>query len=307
MSYINWNEIMDEIDLDFLEPLLDEVSKIYEDQWQDSKAALKSGDPYGSSGLDEKLAEAYSGYQSQAAKEKTGILTDYHQSLLNNQLENRIEGMGQEYDDLMEEYEDYKDEVKEEAEANQVAWEDRWDLENWWNPNMPVFPYWNTNYYHKPESYSSSSNSSTSNSTSSTWPPGGTIINPDVITNYNPFYEPPTWGGTPGPYEEDYYPPSSPSSSPGYAESPWWEMNPSGKMQNNQGNRKNFSSRLNSSPGRRTTGFSSGLRQPRQKQYSQSKYPANKGSGTLFRNSKKSYTPSLGKNKKIPRSPGFRR
>lgn len=219
MSYIDWNSIMGEIDMDFLKPLLDEVSNIYKDQWGEAHDSLISGDPYGSSTLETRLADEYSGYAGQAAKEKTAILSDFYKMFANNkydeameEAQNRYDEMQNQYEDLQDQFGDYKDDVTEERKN----W-NKWVQDH----NFPKFEK-NNNHY---SPVTTPGKNNTNNSSSSVWPPGGTIVNPSVITDYHPFNNSSPWGGSGGYYtgNDNYYYPPSDYSPPSYSDDAWWE------------------------------------------------------------------------------------
>ncbi len=219
MSYIDWNSIMGEIDMDFLKPLLDEVSNIYKDQWGEARESLISNDPYGSSTLEKNLADKYSSYAGQAAKEKTSILSDYYKMFANNkydeameEAQNRYDDMQSQYEDLQDQFDDYKDDITEERKN----W-NQWVQDH----NFPKFEKIDNHY--SPVTKPNKSN--TNNSSSSVWPPGGTIVNPSVITDYHPFNNSSSWGGSGSYYSDNgnYYSPPSDYSPSSYSDNAWWE------------------------------------------------------------------------------------
>lgn len=175
MSYVNWDEITEEIDMDFLNPLLDEISDIYRDQWQDASYDIISNDPYGSIYRDLDLSDAYQGYNSQAARQKSDTLIQYYNSMLNNNFINQIEEMGDQYQDLMDEYEEYQ----EEHPQNQYYTSSSW-LNNYLNS-------WLNLHSNSIQQSQVPQQTGSSNTSQTVTPIGGTIINPEMLTDYDPF------------------------------------------------------------------------------------------------------------------------
>lgn len=327
MSYIDWSSIMGDIDMDFLKPLLDEVSNIYKDQWGEARESLISNDPYGSSSLEKNLADKYSGYAGQAAKEKTAILSDYYKMFADNKYESamddmqsKYDDMQSQYDDLQSQYDDYKDDVSEE-----------WKKWNKWVHDQD-FPRYGKNTNNNKPVIIPNKNNNNNNSVSSVWPPGGTIINPSVITDYHPFNNPSPWGGIGSHYTDNsnyYSPPSgySPPSysdipwweygadynEPVYAEEPWWDTTMSGKRMASSGNppntpRKMTSNNAGYSP---SSGMKTGAPPTQSSFYSKPGFAARGAvnSGRMspgVQNSGNVQRPVIDNNKRVPPSPGFR-
>ena len=325
MSYIDWSSIMGEIDMDFLKPLLDEVSDIYRDQWDESRESLISKDPYGSSSLEKNLADEYSGYAGQAAKEKTAILSDYYKNFANSKYESAMEEMQKQYEDLQSQFDDYKDDMTEERKKWNEWAEDHY-FSNYKKDN-------GNNTHVTVPNKNNKNNNNNNNSDSSVWPPGGTIINPSVITNYHPFDDPSPWGGTGNNNNNynNYYSPSpynntSPSYSevpwwdygtdyeePAYAEEPWWDTSMSGQRRMSSGKTPTASRKITSinagySP---PSGMITGAPPAQSSFYNKPGYTAR---GTVpsrqmsrgAQNSQKIQKPVIGNNKRVTPSPGFR-
>jgi len=207
MSYVDWNQVLGEVDLDFLRPLMDEVSKIYDEQWKTSSESLMSGDPYGSSLRDQNMADAFQKYNTEAAREKSNVTMQYFDAMQTNRLKGGLEDMEERYQQMQDEYEEYKKQNPE----NRPEPENNMDIYSIMNAmgqmmgqfSPQIYPMW----FQTPGSNSQSGGSgSQQGGGSSMWPPGGTILNPEVLTNYHPFDNPPTSGSLPGGFSNTFYP-----------------------------------------------------------------------------------------------------
>lgn len=208
MDYIDWNNITEEIDLDFLQPLLDQVSQIYKDQWENAQSTIISSDPYGSSIREENIADAFENYNAQSAQQQSDILTQYHGALMNNSMKNQLEKMQEKYEQMMQEYEDYKTEHEESQDAPMP-------LEYYLNMlNQPT---------HQGQQNTPTQTVQTQQQQQfQPWPPPGIILNPEMLTEYHPFDEPTGWGELPSQFQ--------PSGQEGIwwdqgNQQPWWDKN----------------------------------------------------------------------------------
>ncbi len=185
MGYIDWGNVLGEINLDFLNPLLDEISKVYDDQWKDAKERLITSDPYGSSIREREIADAAGKYSGEAAREKSGIISDYYQALLNNKFKNEAEDLQGKYDELQEEYDDYKDE-QQKAPVKTLGIFDsaltRSDMRRLWQTNPEQHPFWSM--YNKPENTAQPVQTNTSSGSGSSQNNGSSvfsIVNPGFL------------------------------------------------------------------------------------------------------------------------------
>ncbi|MCD4785384.1 MAG: hypothetical protein K8T10_16315 [Candidatus Eremiobacteraeota bacterium] len=207
MDYIDWNNITEEIDLDFLQPLLDQVSQIYSDQWENAQGTITSSDPYGSSIREENLADAFENYNAQSAQQQSDILTQYHGSIMNNRLKAQLEKMQEQYEKLTQEYSDYKTEQDGRQDAP-----------------MPLEYYMNLLNMQAPQTQQSTPaqavQSQQQQQQFQPWPPPGVILNPEMLTEYHPFDDQPGWGELPSQFQNIFYP-SQQSGQQGL----WWDKN----------------------------------------------------------------------------------
>ncbi|MCE1245978.1 MAG: hypothetical protein LWY06_04990 [Firmicutes bacterium] len=186
MGYIDWSNVLGEIDLDFLNPLLNEVSNVYDQQWKDTKEDLITSDPYGSSVRENALVDAAAKYGGEAAGEKADILTNFYQAMLNNKFKNEAEEQKNNYDELKDEYENYQDEHKNSVSSSGIGTNlTRSEMRRLWLTNPEQHPYWSL--YHKPATTSSqstsASNSNHTSSAQSSEPSGFTILNPSFLNS----------------------------------------------------------------------------------------------------------------------------
>lgn len=185
MGYIDWGNVLDEIDLDFLNPLMDEISRIYDDQWKDAKENLITSDPYGSSIREREIADAAGKYSGEAAREKSGIISDYYQALLNNKFKNEAEDLQGKYDELKEEYDAYQDEHQKTPEKTLGIFDSgltRSDMRRLWQTNPEQHPFWSM--YNKPENTAQPAQVNTTSGTGSSQNNGSSvfgIINPGFL------------------------------------------------------------------------------------------------------------------------------
>lgn len=101
MSYIDWSTALENLDLGFLQPLLQAVSSTYQNQWETTLNQLKGSDPYGSSIGEERITSAKADLDSAAAKTKSDMIMQYYRANQHKKLTDELEKQREEYEDII--------------------------------------------------------------------------------------------------------------------------------------------------------------------------------------------------------------